>query len=368
MRIVHISDIHLSDKNFYDFNFEYRDALLRVLANIHSEKKIDIIAITGDLVDKGGHSLLEMPEFKGKFNDPYEIFELEFINPIMKLLELESKNFLFIPGNHDIDENEVLMVDERALESVEQKGEINSILDHTRDESVKKYNGRIKAFKDFEERFHKEDIKNSYKFTRNQSTYIYDYEGLKIGFALINDSWRCSSWLGKYRDKKLYFGSKQLKEALKLLKDTTMNVILTHHPIDSYQEEEEVREIITRKDFHLHLYGDQHHHSLQQLTSASSGCFGIMARAALNNPREAESKWQPGFHFIDIDFENNQVELIKYYKFFSTRAEFDTDNDIAAGGRDESKHRLSFDPVKKETAQVEENNDDDETLENYYNP
>ncbi|MNI43101.1 hypothetical protein D3C73_974210 [compost metagenome] len=147
-----------------------------------------------------------------------------------------------------------------------------------------------------------------------------------------------------------------------------MNIILTHHPIESYQEAEEVREIITRKDFHLHLYGDQHHHSLQQLTSASSGCFGIMARAALNNPHETESKWQPGFHFIDIDFENSVVELIAYYKFFNTRAEFDTDNEIAAGGKDETKHKLAFEAVKKETVQVQEDDDDDEILANYYNP
>lgn len=362
MRIVHFSDIHFSDKNFEIFGDTFRDALLEVLLREHEDKKIDIIVITGDLVDQGGHSLLELEKFSDQ-KDPYVVFEQIFIDPIKEALKLENKNFLFIPGNHDIDENEILWVDEKFLKSVEAKGEINSLLAETRDKSHEKYSHRIKLFKDFEERFHKEDSETAYKFTRNQSTYTYDFDGINVGFALINDSWRCSTCiLHQYHDKKLYFGYKQLRESLQLLKGTTaMNIILTHHPIEKYEEIEHVKEILTHQDFHLHLYGDQHHHELHPLISSSGGCFGIMSRPLLNKPHEAESWWQSGFNIIDINLNKAIIDCITYYKYYK-RGKFDTDNELANGGKDISKHKLHFKPVEKEEATDQ---DDDLTLQNY---
>lgn len=368
MRIIHISDIHLSKSNFDEFESDYLKALLKTLKDEHDKENIDIIAITGDLVDQGGHSLFEVEKFEGK-TDPYEIFEDEFITPIKEHLKLKNSNFLFIPGNHDIDENQIKWVDEKKLKKIEADGDINLILKEIRLDSHEKYSHRIKQFKDFEQRFHKESIGTTYQFTRNQSTYIYEVnKDIKVGFALINDSWRCSTCeLHTYFGKGLYFGYKQLNDALNLLAGTTMNIVMTHHPIESYAEEEDIRDILTHKDYHLHLFGDKHRHKLSQLVSSSGGCFGIMARSALNKPKEKESEWQPGFHIITINFKQSFVEEIKYYKYLPKRFCFTYDADIAPpDGKDISKHGLGFKKVGTDKAQLDHgDNLEDQIMENY---
>lgn len=315
MRIVHISDIHLSKDNYGEFEKNYRDDFLKVLEEEHGKRKIDIIAITGDLVDQGGHSLYKLSEFSG-YTDPYKFFEDVFITPIKEALNLKNENFLFIPGNHDIDENEILWVDEKQLQDDEVKGKTNSLLDDMSVDTNKR-NHRIKKFKDFEKRFHVENLGASYQFTQNQSTFVYEFEpDIKVGFALINDSWRCSTCrLSKHDKKLLYFGSDQLYKALKALKGTTMNVVLTHHPLESYAEKDEVTRVLINKEFHLHLFGDKHHHSISNHMSSKGNCLCLMARAGLNKPDESEDKWQPGFHIIDINFEIAIVECIKYYMY-----------------------------------------------------
>lgn len=348
MRIVHISDIHLSKDNFAEFENNFRQALIDILQKENQDKKIDIIAVTGDLVDKGGDSLLKLPKFKGQ-SDPFRIFEEEFVTPIKSALGLQNGKFLFVPGNHDINENEILWVDEKNLQDAEVAGNINDFLIKNKTE-FNNTNKRIELFKKFEERFHKDT--DNYRYSNNESTYIFKFsEEINVGFALINDSWRCSTceW-HKYENKKLYFGEQQLYQALQVLdaSNTIFNIILTHHPLLSYAEETDVERALINKKYHLHLFGDKHKHSYTSYIASTGSCFGIMARAALNRSDEPESKWQPGFHIIDIDFENSMIECITYFKYIHGRCKFDKDTDTADEGCDISKHKLSFEPqVKK---------------------
>lgn len=346
MRIVHISDIHLSSKNFSEFEDNYVDALLETLEKEHKDNNIDIIVITGDLLDQGGHSLLQITRFNHYLN-PYKIFEDEFITPIKKRLSFDNSRFLFIAGNHDIDENEILWIDEKKMKKDIDKDSVNKFLEKNKEE-ITSNNLRIKKFKNFEEEFHKDSA--NYIFSNNESTYIYETdENIKIGFALINDCWRCSTCkLHDDGDNLLYFGSKQLQNSLKIFKieNTTMNVVLTHHPLKMYAEQEEVKRIILNKDYHLHLYGDQHYHEYQNYISANGSCLGIMARASFNNPNEPASKWQPGFQIIDIEFSKAIVEKITYYLYVFDNTSFGYDSMIATpDGIDRTQRPLFFDKV-----------------------
>lgn len=347
MRIVHISDIHLSKDNFAEFENNYRRALIKTLQQENEIKKIDVIVITGDLVNQGGHSLLKIDKYKNCV-DPYHVFEQEFLLPLQQKLDFPNSKFLFIPGNHDINENEILWVDEKRMQDLEVDGNINDILPENRSE-FNSNNKRIELFKNFEKRFHSETA--NYKPSNNESTYIYESpEGLKVGFALINDSWRCSTCqIVKHKDKKLFFGTQQLYDSLNIIEasDTIFNVLLTHHPLKSYGEEDEVLKIFVNREFHLHLFGDQHKHEYASYLTPNGSCFGIMARAALNKPLELESKWQPGFHVVDVDFYNANIEKIIYYKYFYGRCDFDKDTELAKDGFDNQKHKLSFKPVEK---------------------
>jgi len=331
MRIVHISDIHLSENNFDEFHDNYLEALINDLADFHSTNKIDLIVITGDLVDKGGHSLLGMKEFKG-IDSPYEIFEKVFIKPISSILGLGNENFLFIPGNHDIDENGILWVDEKSLkedinkDTIKQQLELNKL-------DFNSSNARIKSFKDFEETFHKDTI--DYDYTNNESVYVYqDDSNRKVGFILVNDSWRCSTC--NLEDKKLnnhFFGSKQLYWAIEKLQKKNLDldriICLFHHSVEDFTEKNEVMKFLINKDVDLFLFG--HHHSIksEKIYNPSGTCIGFRGRAALNKPDEQIDKFQPGYQIIDIDLFSNRISQIHHRKYVFDNPQFVYDTQSA---------------------------------------
>lgn len=346
MRIVHISDIHLSNKNFSEFENNYREPFLELLYKENDKEKIDIIVITGDLVDQGGHSLFEIEKFNS-YNDPYKIFDEEFILPIKEKLGFDNSKFLFVPGNHDINENEILWVTEKKLKREVNDESIIKLLEQNKS-GININNDRIKLFKNFEQKFH--ESTSNYVFSYNESTYLYETpDGARIGFALINDSWRCSTCRLHQEDENLlYFGNKQLYDALRSFRDVQMKVLLTHHPIKSYakKEQEEVERILLSKKYHLHLFGHSHHHKYESYISPNGNCFGIMARSALNKPSEEQSKWQPGFHIIDINLSKAIISAITYYKYIYKTPGFGYDSETALpDGIDVSQHALSFDKV-----------------------
>jgi 3',5'-cyclic AMP phosphodiesterase CpdA len=61
MRIVQLSDVHLSKENLEDLKNYYLQALIDDLKKFQAEKPIDVILFTGDLVDRGGESLGKEP-------------------------------------------------------------------------------------------------------------------------------------------------------------------------------------------------------------------------------------------------------------------------------------------------------------------
>ena len=157
MRIVQLSDIHLSQSNLDDLRNFYMGALINDLKHFNDNKKIDIILLTGDLLDKGGASLGE---------NGYRIFEEEFINPIIKALDISKDKILFIPGNHDInrefieEENEYFLANNLTKELANEK--LKQHLD-----LFDKVNKRIERFKLFEKEFHASN--KIYQYSNNES-------------------------------------------------------------------------------------------------------------------------------------------------------------------------------------------------------
>jgi 3',5'-cyclic AMP phosphodiesterase CpdA len=313
MRIIHLTDIHLSKENFDEFDNYLRFALINDLKDYNSvDKPIDLIVITGDLVDKGGHSLKELPQYKKHVN-PYDFFEEYFIEPISKELNIPKANFLFIPGNHDIDENEILWVDEKEMKNEIDIKKVKKYLIKN-ENSFNSSNQRIKKFKDFETKFHSSNL--DYKPTNNQSTYIYNYQSkFKIGFILVNDSWRCSTCVLENEDKnKHYFGAKQLDDGLRELdkSGTNLNICLLHHSLENYEEEKDVIRFLTTKNVNLFLYGHYHKNKSKNYFNTMGSCFGFRGRASLNNPDETNFPYVPGYNILDISISTNRIEKIHY--------------------------------------------------------
>ena len=321
MRIVQLSDIHLSQSNLDDLRNFYMGALINDLKHFNDNKKIDIILLTGDLLDKGGASLGE---------NGYRIFEEEFINPIIKALDISKDKILFIPGNHDInrefieEENEYFLANNLTKELANEK--LKQHLD-----LFDKVNKRIERFKLFEKEFHASN--KIYQYSNNESLTIEAENDYKVGFALINDSWRCSNNLKKEQH---FIGFNQLFNANRYFKtnNTDINIAVFHHPLEviNEQESEEIDNILKSQDFNIAIFGHSHKHKFESLISSNGGGIILNGRSAFNTPNESDSKFQSGYNILDINIKNKTFSIYARKFIKSDGYRFDKDVDSLKGG------------------------------------
>lgn len=321
MRIVQLSDIHLSSENIKELSNIYLSSLIKDLKKFHDTKTIDIILLTGDLVDKGGAS------FK---IDPYKIFKQSFIDPIIEALNLKSSQILFIPGNHDTDREGIIKESEYYLSKELTEKLANETLDEQRNE-IQNSNKRIEKYKIFEKEFHK-DTPN-YDFSFNESLAIYESGQYKIGFALINDSWRCSPKLTREQH---YIGINQLfnARAYFIKNKTDINIVVFHHPLDAINssEHDSIDNILKSTDFDLAFFGHTHQYKHESITSSNGGIVTIRSRSAFNNYNELQSKYQPGYNILDLDIQNKNYTIYAR-KFIIEGFRFDKDVDSFDNGQ-----------------------------------
>ena len=323
MRIVQLSDVHLSKDNLEDLKNYYLQALIDDLKQFHLGKHIDVILFTGDLVDKGGESL-------GK--NPYQVFHDEIILPLMEALDINTDQILLLPGNHDVNQHEIEKMSEAGLCSLLDTSTANETLLITKTAFIPA-NKRMEQFKSFEFEFHKTD--SNYSYSNNESTIIFEENGKKIGFALINDSWRCSESLLREQH---FIGHNQLLQTEQLFtkNDTLLNIAVFHHPLNSINQNEanEVENILKSKSFDIAFFGHSHKHEAKKLTSATGGYLTINGRTAFNKPKEKIAKFQPGYNIIDVDPEKRCYTL--YARLFIRENGYRFDSDTAAlpGGQE----------------------------------
>ncbi len=321
MRIVQLSDIHLSASNKKDLTIYYLDSLIKDLLNFHNDKNIDAILLTGDLVDKGGDSL-------GK--DRYGVFNKLFIEPLKQKLNLQNNQIFLIPGNHDINRNAIDVAGEYYLASHLNKETANSVLKEQKSKLTSN-NKRIKIFKSFEQKFHEKT--ENYEFSYNESLALLDQSNSKIGFALINDSWRCSTSLTQEQH---FIGTDQLLNAKSYFEShkTLINIAVFHHPLDAINplEKESIESILQSLEFDIAFFGHSHKYKYESIISSNGGILMINGRSAFNNPNEAQSRYQSGYNILDLDVLSREY-TIHARKYIDSQYRFDKDVDSFPDGK-----------------------------------
>jgi predicted phosphodiesterase len=330
MRIVHFSDIHLRNDNIDELENYFRVALISKLRELDSYREIDLVLITGDLLDKGGGSLNKF-FIKEEVNSHYELFEKKFIDPISKGLKISKNNFLFIPGNHDVDESKIEWIKEKEMV----KEKIRFVIDKHdgRDfleENLGSYKNseRIKAIKEFESKYHKENQQmGRYQFTENQSTFVYQcpQTNATVGFIMVNDSWLCKSTDFKGECSRIYFGAQQLDLGLNSLEEklTNFNFCLMHHSIHDYMEEEYVKRFFLRRNVSVIFNGHYHEQNFENLSNEDGNYVVFKVGAGLLRPNEKANNFKPGFQVIDFDLAVGTITDFQYFLYDYANARFD---------------------------------------------
>lgn len=291
LRILHLSDLHLvKERPAMDTLLMY---LNRSMDEIQEDRGIDLVIFTGDLIDKGGASF-------GDINTAFKKFEEVVITPILEKLKLSKDRFVFIPGNHDT-ENDIGkqymkkgFLGENPHDDYEK---IISIKNSPKNQDIVRV--RTKAFKDFERLYYTENLREAYQCGDFESNFKFNIEGRKIGITSLNSVWFC----GLDDDKKLFLGTDQITNSQAFLSDCNIKIVASHIGYDLFTEAERkhAKEAIAHC-YDLNLSG--HTHSLDDdfiVIPSGDYCMNITAAGTLcDNIHKLDENYKNSFQVIDV--------------------------------------------------------------------
>lgn len=311
LKIIHLSDLHLEEAKITN-----RDYFIEKLIGDLKER-VDhdtILCITGDMIDKGGASF-------PKGTAPFEYFNEIFIKKLIREIPEIGNRIFFTPGNHDIQRDKLdeyglpgirsLLNSERSVnEFIEKNINSSRYLDH-----LNEYNSWIITH-----------TKNIDKYVCNNffSAGIISIGSLKVGIASLNSSWLC------YNDTPkgdVIVGTKQVEDALSIVKSADIKIALVHHPIEYIIdfEKENLKRLLYR-DFNILLTGHVHEIEANCTQCINGNLFTSIATATTAPYSISRNNYKNGYSVIEyIPNENVKVTSIKYIE--QTRT-FVNDTDV----------------------------------------
>ncbi|MBI9062761.1 MAG: metallophosphoesterase [Marinilabiliaceae bacterium] len=332
LRLIHLSDIHYSKDSIEDIVTFVLPSLLKDIEKSHVDNKINLVFLTGDLIDKGGIS------FSGGIETAFEEFQEIFIKGIIEKTGLSRDEIFFCPGNHDIDLNrDEGIVDENLTSKLKNTEEVNKFIDSNKKDGIR----RIIPFKDFERKF-RSGFKGSFDISNFQSTYNKKIENKNIGVACLNSAWRC---FDSQNDKgRIILGERQVTRPKKIIGNSDLKIALIHHHHDWLAEfdKENVLPLI-EKEFDILLCGHVHQ-AQSNLNTTNYGSIFISVAPSnwSSNLRSKNRSYGIGYQIISIDSKKIEVE---YRKYVHEKQQFVPNTDI---GNDSGK--LYFDLPRKEAS------------------
>lgn len=241
LNILHISDAHIQKKDKNEIK-TIVEKMLNDILRIQKEQniKINLICFTGDLIQRGDKALQDEMEL--------EIADEILVQPLLNGLGLEKRQFIVVPGNHEVDITKITKATEKGL-LVNSLDDINENINDM-DESYLK---RLRYFYDAVETSYEDIIKENIGYA-----FIREIAGKKIGIVCLDSAWR-SSGKGSCEKGLMYVGQKQVQDLFKHIKDTDFKICMMHHPLDWLSDYEStlIEKEMTKFDMvlngHVHL-------------------------------------------------------------------------------------------------------------------
>lgn len=316
VRICHFSDLHINGNHLSDFDQFIVKALIKDLNKFHEQRPIDLIILSGDLIDKGGDG----------FNNDLEMalltFEEKFIDPIVSNLGLPKHRVFVCPGNHDIDRNADDIVEEKGL--LYSLNSIEAVNEHI-DSGKKIGTKRMIPFKNFEKSLYK-DYPGESELTPYQSSFHVKLEGCTAGITCFNSVWRCFN--PNNGTEKLILGERQITNARNIIQDCDLKIAVMHHSIDCLTEFDcKIVSPMLERDYDIVFCGHVHEGSAWTKTDMyGSLCVSVAPSNWTHNLRTSDRFSSNGYTIVDYDIDNMQI-ITHCRRYCHPKECFDPDTD-----------------------------------------
>lgn len=302
IRILHISDIHLDNDSKEDFNNLIQKPFFETLKKETESKKIDLVFLTGDLINKGtgGFSTTD---------DAFRSFNEIFLEPLQKVLSINKDDIIICPGNHDVNRTLDNPDDDKVLyEDAKDQKKLSEIIGTCRE--IKAYPGlkKILPFKSFEKDYYK-NVNDSY-ITLFDSFHKRKIQGIDIGILALNTAWN------PYKDDlKALLGKDQIFIHKTELSKCKINLLLSHYQLETCKDiDTSVSALLN--PFSLCCFGHQHSVDSQKIVNSVGKCIGYSISKGLmqHNLHESDYHYLNGFSLINLNIQETieDIEVFPY--------------------------------------------------------
>lgn len=365
MRIVHLSDIHFryNKNNGVDIDTKIvLKALFNSLEQVNTEKKIDLICITGDLIDKGGQSF-------DNISQAFEEFENYVIDGISDRIKLDKNRFVFTPGNHDIDRDLDSKMDEVGIYNIlNSEFDVNKKIEDNCDiQGIK----RIIPYKKFEKKYVQENFNDNEKIdiTNYHSTYIINVSNIKVGITCLNTAWRCYD--SNSDMQRLLLGERQIDYSAQNLIDEKckVKIALVHHDTSWLREfEQEAVSDSLKNTYDLIFMGHVHNGDVWKTDRYNSHFISVSPSQSGGNRKETDYKFIDGYHIVDYDFDKKKIKI--FIKGYNEKNKIFVPNDMGntLNGKEfylQNMNEHTSTSIEKSTEIIMNNRDEEKESNNF---
>jgi len=287
---LHLSDWHQENKKF-KFNRKVvcdgliKDIKAREQGISPRLKKIDFIVFSGD-VAKGGDP------------DEYEKAIDEFFKPILDACKLGPERLFIVPGNHDLNRDQIPVSLSKPLTSNEEVERCWS----------EKRKTALLPFQDFFHSF--SDLTGREPGERCDLGPI-EVDGKKISLLCINSAWMCA----RHKDEEgevsdqgyLCVGEPQIYESLEKISGSDIRIALLHHPFDWLAPFDKSRmDVHLKRKCNFILHGHAHEPGVSAIRDNFGYHITIPAGACYDRSLPSSSDYNYSYNYVHLDFDSDK--------------------------------------------------------------
>lgn len=301
MRILHFSDFHLRPNGLGKRSMDIFYRMMEKLQEINQEENIDLVIFSGDMIDKGGK------DFDISLDECFQDFKKNIIKPLVELLHIGYHQFLFVPGNHEVDRNRM---DKTFTPKTNSDDDIEEFL------STNTIVPQLQDFLQFQREYYNEYKVDGMTVSSQglQMTLVLPLNnGLKVGVSLLNSAWMCEGDADKGIIK---IGTSQINQSWPLIRDCQVKIAVAHHHYDSLEESESLK-ISGILHAHYDILAVGHTHGMRaKYENDEKGCIFISVAAGnlYNNLHKEDPMYKNGFTILDFNEVARYMDVTPYHQ------------------------------------------------------
>ena len=313
---VHLSDIHFGQEKGGDF-WTHNDAKERLIDDVRSmvktfgaERATGII-VTGDIAYAG-----RAEEYRDA---------AAWLDRVAEAAGCEITDIQVVPGNHDVDRDEITAATEMMLSKIVVEGEsaLDEFLKTEADREM--LFRRFSAYRPFAEGY-RCPLDTKAELAEERTVELAP--GRSIRFIRLNSALVCSK---KDEEGKLLLGARQRVLGQRPGEEL---VVLSHHPVHWFQDSKDAL-LFIRSRARIFISGHEHNPSVK-IEAIDAGCDLMMLAAGATVPPTSEGKFTYCYNFIEFDWDSEKDALSVHVHpraWVDEKKRFEAD-DVRLGGRE----------------------------------